>query len=285
MQTTKTTTTAAPTLYTSGSARRLISHSATGSYNLIEMEGYAPAGCAPVQVSIIEARPTALRVRQGAHTAWLPACAVYIERGQWARDLHEGARVYVPHNLLEESGLRVVGAEQVGRERAYIRRRSPSQGLGKVQIVEDVAQYMDADAASDAGRFDEALASCSFETLEQIEIRARDGARYDVIAIEIASENNAKARAQIAAYALSEHISDLMQEKAFSEVVRECKHWMRAMQQGEDGLEEETRTILIQILADARHAANAARRSQPYRAAPQRAEEVAALAKAKPRRR
>jgi hypothetical protein len=282
MQTTKTTT-AAPSLYNTPSARRMISHTTTGSYQLIEMEGYPPAGCAQVQASIIETRPSALRVQQGAHTAWLPSCAVYIERGQWARDLHEGARIYVPINLIEDSGLRVVGIDQIARERAYIKRRSPSQGLCKVQIVEDVAPYMDADAASDAGRFDEGLASCTFETLEQIQ--SRDGSRYNVIAIEIASEDSAAARAQIAAYALSEHISDLMQEKAFSEVVRECKNWMHAMEQGEDGLEEETRTILAQILADARHAANAARHSQPYRATVRREEELAALAKAKPRRR
>jgi hypothetical protein len=257
----------------------------SAQFRMIEMGGYFPQGHEPVQARIIEARPTAIRVEQGAHRVWLPASAIFLERGQWARDLHEGARLYVPTNLVNESGLRPVGVEQIGRERAYIRRRNPSNAIGLVHIAQDIAPYMDADAATDAGRFDEALASCSFQSEEQIQLRAHDGRRYDVIALDPSEEATPAARAQIAAYALIEHFHDMMQEKEFVEIVRECKHWMARIESGEDGLEPQTREALTQIMVRARHAANAARHDQPYRdSRDTRAEELAALAKRRPRR-
>lgn len=248
---------------------------------MIEMGGYVPAGHVAVQCRIIGMSQRALRVAQGATLrAWLPLSAILIERAQWARDLHEGARLYVPRALAEEAGLDEVSERQSEREREIIAQRGTSAFLGRVEIVGEISAYMDADSVSDPERFDEALSGCQFESAAQIAQRAHDGRRYNIIALDPREERTAAGRAQIAAYALIEHIADMMQEGAYMEIVRECKVWMKALEEDDTDTEPQTRAALLAVLTRARHAANAARRQDGHsieQAAARRAAELAAL--------
>lgn len=249
-------------------------------FRFVEMAGYVPAGYVAAQVRIIAHSLRALRVAQGAtHTAWLPLSEILIERGQWARDLHEGARVYIPRRMAQEAGIDEIEDRQMEREREIIAQRSTSQFLGRVQIVDEISAYMDADSAEDTGRFDEALSGCTFEGMEQVAQRQRDGYRYEVIAIDPNDEATPAGRAQIGAYALIEHFAEMMQEGNHAEIIRECKHWMFAIEAQTDGMEPETREAILRVLIRARHAANAARHGEPCALVTphQRAEEVRAM--------
>lgn len=261
-----------------------IAHNATRTtrpdFRMIQMAGYVPAGFVAAQVRIIGHSARALRVAQGATlTAWLPLSEIMIERGAWARELHEGARLYIPRRMAQEAGLDEVSDHQMMREREIIAQRATPRFLGRVQIVDDIAPFMDADSAEDRGRFDEALSGCAFETMEQIAQRQRDGYRYDIIALDPAEEATAAGRAQIYAYSLIEHFADMMQEGDYTEIIRECKRWMVTIEEERDGMEPETRDAILRVLARARHAANAARRGEPRALVTpqQRAEEVRAM--------
>jgi hypothetical protein len=251
-------------------------------FRMIEMGGFVPAGHVAVQARIIAHSARALRVAQGARlTAWLPLSAIFIERGAWSREWHEGARLYVPRHMAEDAGLFEIDERQQQREREILAQRATSAFTGRVHIVGEIAAFMDADSAEDAGRFDEALSGCRFESAEQIAQRDHDGRRYNVIAIDPSEEQTAAGRAQIAAYAVIEHIADLMSEDAYIEIIRECKHWMRAIEEERDGMEPQTRAAVWTVLVRARAAANAARNQHPQSmeaAAARRAAELAALA-------
>jgi hypothetical protein len=187
----------------------------------------------------------------------------------------------VPRQMAEEAGLFEIDERQQEREREILAQRATSAFTGRVAIVDEIAAFMDADSAEDVGRFDEALSGCQFESAEQIAKRAHDGRRYNVIAIDPSEEQTAAGRAQIYAYAVIEHIADLMSEGAYTEIVRECKHWMRAIEEGTDGMEEQTCAAVWTVLVRARAAANAARHKNPQSleaATARRAAELAALA-------
>jgi hypothetical protein len=192
----------------------------------------------------------------------------------------------VPRQMAEEAGLFEIDERQQEREREILAQRATSAFTGRVAIVDEIAAFMDADSAEDAGRFDEALSGCQFESAEMIAKRDHDGRRYNVIAIDPSEEQTAAGRAQIAAYAVIEHINEMMHDvalgpKRYIEIIRECKHWMRAIEEERDGMEPQTRAAVWTVLVRARAAANAARNQHPQSleaATARRAAELAALA-------
>lgn len=115
-------------------------------------------------------------------------------------------------------------------------------------------------------QFDEAFASYSFESCEQLKLLDLDGARYSVIALDPAAEESAAGRVQIYAYSVIEHFQELMHDvvlghERYVTVVRECTHWM-ALLAADTTMEPEIKDVLMHVLTRVRHAANEAPQSR-----------------------
>lgn len=222
-----------------------------------------------------------MRVRQGAHTtAWLPTSQLMREVGPLAA-MHEQTRLYIPNWLVKSEGLRVVDASTMERERAALAARRALWEERAALVETLTACQVDVEADEPRRAYDEALAECSFETLEQVEQRARDGHRYNIIAMDPSVEDNAQNRAQVYAYALIEHFVELMDARQYNLAIRECKHWMLSISEGRDGMEPDTKDAIWTVLCRVRAAANGARKSKPFTLSDlteRRQQELAALA-------
>jgi hypothetical protein len=233
----------------------------------VKLDGLNPPGSKAALVEIIDQRAAGIRVRQGARTTeWLPTSQLMVEVGPLAA-MHDQVRLYIPTWLIEKTGLSPLGAAQVERDRLALEAHRARWEERRALV--DVLYERQADRELDEPRtqFDEAFASYSFESREQLEQRDLDGARYSVIALDPAAEESAAGRAQIYAYSVIEHFQELMHDvvlghERYVTVVRECKHWM-AQLDADTTMEPEIKDAVMRVLIRVRHAANEARREAP----------------------
>jgi hypothetical protein len=198
--------------------------------------------------------------------------------------MHELTRLYIPTWLIERTGLSPLGADQVERDRVALEAHRARWEERRALVEVLYERQTDRELDEPQTHFDEALAGCQFESAAQLEQRDFDGRRYNIIALDPAEEDSAAGRAQIYAYAVIEHIEEMMRDVSlganrYVEVIRECKHWMAALSD-DTTLEPQVREAIMLVLVRARHAANNARRQSPHSmeaAAARRGQELRAL--------
>lgn len=233
----------------------------------VGLEGMNPPGYRACLVDIVDQRAAGIKVAQGGRaTEWLPTSQIMWEVGTLAA-MHDKTRLYIPTWLVEKTGLVPMTPAQVERDRAGLEAHRARWEERRALIEVLYERHSEREYDEPHQGFDEALASCSFETREQLEQRDFDGARYHVIALDPASEDSAAGRAQIYAYSVIEHFQELMHDEAlgrdrYKVVIRECKHWMAQLEQ-DATMEPEVKDAVLRVLIRVRHAANAARSEAP----------------------
>lgn len=216
------------------------------------LDGVAPGGYEPCMVEIEECRPAGIRVRQGRRVSgWLSTSQLMVEVGELA-SLGRGVRLYVPTWMVRKERLEPLSLEVQRRERAWMcAKEETSMQPQDAQAEEQLLELCE-----------RAFLNGAPDVQEELARRATQDHHHSSLSASPAGERQ---QADVYAFAVTEHMLDMLEEHRFADVIAACEQWRREL--ADRALPPRVHSAIVVALIRAEQAAQRALNAAPLRLA------------------